>query len=158
MRRSLATWLVLACALGGCADGDGGAAAQPSATPSLPVATVLLDNGEESTLVTVEVAETPEQRDRGLSGRASLPNDEGVVFVFFENQDAALTASDTAMPLSVAFFDGDGTIVRIVDAGPCAAACPIDPSGASYMGALAVNRGAFDDWDISEGDHLQLTR
>jgi hypothetical protein len=146
--------------LGACSgDGTGDAGADPSPSPSFPFATVLLDNGEESTLVTVEVAETPEQKERGLTEKDSLPEDEGMAFIFFEPRDAGLATTGTTIPLSVAFFDERGTIVSVLDVDPCEAGpCSSRAPGVQYMGALAVNQGAFDRWGISEGDHLQLTR
>lgn len=146
--------MLLLC-LGACSnDGGDGAEAEPSPSASFPFATVLLDNGERSTLVTVEVAETAEQQERGLSERASLPEDEGMVFVFFEERDTGLSFG-SAVPLSIAFFDATGEIVEIVEAEEC----PDETcSTAPYMGALAVNEGSFEEWDISAGDHLQLTR
>ncbi len=119
----------------------------------------MLDNGEESTLVTVEVAETPEQHVRGLAGRDFLPEDRGMVFVFFEERGSGFWMKDTEIPLSVAFFDAGGTIVDILDMEPCAKdPCPVYVPDEPYMGALEVNQGAFEEWDISEGDHVQLTR
>ena len=160
MHRSVPLVLALILTVGGCSnDGDDGARAEPSPETSFPVATVLLDNGEESTLVTVEVAETPEQQAVGLAGRESLPEDEGMVFVFFEERATGFWMKDTSIPLSVAFFDEEGTIVRILDMEPCVEdPCPVYNPGAKYMGALEVNQGAFDEWGISEGDRLQLTR
>ena len=140
-------------------DGDGAAAPDPSPMATFPIATVLLDNGDESTLVTVEVAETQEQQATVLSERDSLPDDEGVVYVFLEGRESGFPIEDTTIPLSVAYFDARGTIVGIVDAEPCAEdPCPVDDPDEPYMGALAVNRGMFGRWDISEGDHVQLTR
>ncbi len=159
--RKVAT-LLLACGLSLVAcggDGDSGEAAGPSPAISFPYATALLDNGEESTLVTVEVAETPEQRDLGLSGRTSLEEDRGMAFVFFEEREQGLPAPDTTFPLSVAYFDAEGTILRIMDMEPCEPGpCETDDPGVAYMAALEVNQGAFEEWDISEGDRIQLTR
>lgn len=156
-RRTAALALLLALALAACA-GDDGAAPEPSPSPSFPFATVLLDNGERSTLVTVEVAETPEQQERGLSEKDSLPEDEGMVFVFFEPRESGFPMGGTTIPLSIAFFDERGSIVRVLDMEPCADPCTVTAPGTSYMGALAVNQGSFAEWDISEGDHVQLTR
>lgn len=159
MYRRILVALVLLSTLAGCSgEGRDGAGAEPSPTPSFPFANVLLDNGDESTLLTVEVAETPEQRERGLSEKESLAEDEGMVFVYLEEQDSGFGTRAT-IPLSLAFFDVRGTIVDIVDAAPCANdPCPAVTPGAPYMGVLAVNDGAFEEWDIAEGDHLQLTR
>lgn len=157
MRRVLALVLLSVALTAACSD-DGGDAA-PAAGPSFPFATVLLDNGDESTLVTVQVAETRDQQAEGLTGRSTLPEDEGMVFVYFDERDDPIQTDDVPIPLSVAFFDASGTIVGIVDTEPCADdPCPDYDPGAEYMGVLQVNRGMFDEWDISEGDHLQLTR
>lgn len=161
MPKGAALLLSLALLLGACSGDDGaaGAGAEPSPEETFPIATALLDNGEESTLVTVEVAETPEQQERGLSGRDSLPEDEGMVFVFFEPRDTGFWMKDTTIPLSIAFFDERGTIVRILDMDPCTKdPCPVYDPGERYMGALEVNQGAFEEWGIFEGDHVQLTR
>ena len=127
--------------------------------PAFPFATVLLDNGDETTLLTVEVAETDEQHELGLSGRDSLEEDRGMVFVFFEERQTGFWMKDTEIPLSIAFFDDEGTIVDILDMKPCEKdPCKHYVPDAPYMGALEVNQGSFEDWDVSEGDKVRLTR
>lgn len=159
MRKAAAVLLVAVVLLPACGGDGAEGAAEPSPATSFPVATALLDNGEESTLVTVEVAETPAQRELGLSGRTSLPEDWGMAFVFFEERETGLPAPDTKIPLSIAYFDAEGTIVRIVDIEPCESdPCETYDPGVVYMGALAVDQGAFEAWDISEGDAIHLTR
>jgi hypothetical protein len=153
--------LAVLCALLAACGGDGGSegAAEPSPSASFPIATALLDNGDESTLVTVEVAETPEQQERGLSGRSSLPADRGMAFVFFEEREIGFWMKDTLIPLSIAYFDAEGTILEIMDMEPCEAdPCELYTPGVAYMGALEVNQGSFEEWDISEGDSIHLTR
>lgn len=159
--RKLAFALVACClALVACGNDSGdGAAPEPSPSSSFPFATALLDNGDESTLVTVEVAETPEQRERGLAGRSSLEDDWGMAFVFFEERETGLHMKGVTIPLSVAYFDAQGTILEIMDMDPCASdPCETYDPGAPYMAALEVNQGSFEEWDISEGDKIHLTR
>jgi hypothetical protein len=154
--------LLVACCLllSACGDDpDTGGAAEPSPSASFPFATALLDNGDESTLVTVEVAETPEQRELGLAGRASLEDDFGMAFVFFEERETGLDMEGVTIPLSVAYFDAEGTILEIMDMEPCGSApCETYDPGVAYMAALQVNQGSFEEWDISEGDVIHLTR
>lgn len=159
MTRS-ATLAIAACLLLTACAGEGDEdAVAPLSSPSFPVATALLDNGDESTLVTVEVAETPEQHSLGLSDRDSIPDDWGMVFVFFEARDVGLELTGVGLPLSVAYFDATGEILEIADVGPCEEGpCPAPDLDVRYMGALAVNRGSFAEWDIAEGDVARLTR
>ncbi|HEV2756964.1 MAG TPA: DUF192 domain-containing protein [Actinomycetota bacterium] len=154
--RKAAVALVLCClVVAACGDdGETDGAAAPSPVTSFPFATALLDNGDESTLVTVEVAETPEQHEAGLSRHTSLEEDWGMAFVFFEQRDAALPMNETTIPLSIAYFDAEGTILEIGDSEPR----EIHEPAVAYMAALAVNQGSFDEWDISEGDTIHLTR
>jgi uncharacterized protein len=106
-------------------------------------------------LVDVDVAETDEQRAFGLMQRESLPDDEGMLFVFFEDSVSAFTMRNTLIPLSIAFFDFDGEILKILDMEPCEAEpCPSYDPGVTYRGALEVNQGAFDEWGVEVGDKI----
>jgi uncharacterized protein len=125
--------------------------------PSL--ATVIIDRGEKTTLIKAEVAQTPEQRERGLMGRRSLPADEGMAFIFFERTSGGFWMKDTLIPLSIAFFDKDGKILRILDMNPCRKdPCRIYDPGVGYWGALEVNQGAFSRWHAREGDVIRIVQ
>ena len=117
----------------------------------------LLDGDEGSTLIDVEIAETDEQHQLGLMNRTCLDEDRGMVFIFFEESSGGFWMKNTLIPLSIAFFDVEGKIVKILDMEPCKEEpCEIYDPGVPYMGALEVNEGSFDDWDIEEGDELQV--
>ena len=161
-----------AAALAACAGGD------PSAEPTVPPpppgtstrseeapgavfarGTVTISTGEETVAVSVEIAETAEQRERGLMFRPSLPDDAGMVFLFPEEVSGAFWMKDTLIPLSIAFFGRDGKIVEILDMEPCRSnPCPTYDPGTRYRGALEVNRGAFDRWGVQRGDRITLAR
>jgi uncharacterized membrane protein (UPF0127 family) len=65
---------------------------------------------------------------------------------------------NTVIPLSIAFFDGDGIIRAILDMEPCKKEpCRLYHPRVSYTGALEVNQGAFDDWNVSVGDRITIT-
>ena len=119
----------------------------------------ILEGEEGSVLVEVEIAETDEQRARGLMGRKSLAEDEGMVFVFFERSSGGFWMKDTLIPLSIAFFDQQGTIVDILDMEPCREdPCDIYAPSAPYWGALEVNQGSFGEWGVSEGDDINVVQ
>ena len=59
---------------------------------------------------------------------------------------------NTLIPLSIAFFDRQGVILRILDMEPCRAdPCPVYYPGVVYQGALEVNQGWFRRRGLAEG-------
>jgi len=148
----------------GCGYGDEAASPEPTATlppgaPEFGHGTVIIDKGDETVLVRVEVAQSAEQRRFGLMSRTSLPDDAGMVFLYFNRHDGAFWMKDTLVPLSIAFFDRQGRILRMLDMSPCRKEpCKLYDPGVSYWGALEVNRGAFDRWGVEPGDTIRLSQ
>ncbi len=121
-----------------------------------PVVLIQTERGEE-VAVTVEVADSENERQVGLMNRESLPDDAGMIFLFEEEFTGGFWMKNTLIPLSIAFADGDGTILRILDMEPCEAdPCEIYDPGVTYSSALEVNQGAFASWGVEEGDLLTL--
>ena len=115
------------------------------------------DSGEVE--VAVEVADTEQERTRGLMGREELSPDAGMLFLVDEPVLSAFWMKNTLIPLSIAFWGPDERIFRILDMDPCRAApCPLyDPRGA-WVGALEVNQGFFQEHDVEVGDAVRLER
>jgi uncharacterized protein len=160
---ALVAVLVLAVACGG--EEDTPRARDPRPTPSAPQPTesfnhaaALIDTRDGSVIVRVEVAQTDEQRMQGLMFRESLPEDHGMVFIWFEEHSGGFWMKNTLIPLSIAFFDEEGKIVSILDMDPCEAdPCEVYDPGVPYYGALEVNRGMFDEWGVRRGDTITLS-
>ena len=120
---------------------------------------VLLGGEEDEVFVDVEIAETPEQRQRGLMGREDLAKDAGMMFIQFEPTMSGFWMKDTSIPLSVAFIGEEQTILEIIDMEPCTQdPCPIYSPSVEYTAALEVNQGAFAEWGIDVGDTVTLLR
>ena len=115
---------------------------------------VLLGSEEEgSVLVDVEIADSDEERQTGLMDRETLPEDAGMLFVYFEPTAGGFWMKDTPLPLSIAFIDEKQEIVKILDMEPCTREpCRSYEPGVEYVAALEVNQGAFDRWGIEVGD------
>ena len=121
--------------------------------------TVAIETTQGPVSVDVEIADSDEERQVGLMNRESLPEDAGMLFVFEEDVDFGFWMKNTLIPLSIAFADADGEIVRILDMEPCEAdPCTVYEPEATYRTALEVNQGAFADWGVAEGDRLTLDR
>ncbi len=170
MKMKLAVLLSLCVMLAGCSreqqapqaaaspPASPSAQAVPGPTPSFAPARVLIDTEEGSVIIDAEKAETPEQRSVGLMHRTSLDDDAGMIFLFFEETTGGFYMKNTLIPLSIAFIDGRGSIVKILDMEPCEAdPCEIYEPGVPYEAALEVNQGAFDEWGVQEGDRVTVT-
>lgn len=160
MRKITALCALLAAIVVAC-DRGGSVAESPSPDESRPAfdqGTVVIETDDQPVIFRVEVAQTPEQRAYGLMNREQLDDDAGMVFLFFEEHRGGFWMKDTLIPLSIAFFDVDGEILRILDMVPCEEEpCKVYDPGVTYSGALEVNRGAFEREGVEEGDIIRLT-
>lgn len=135
-------------------------------TPLVPVdtGTAAVISGADTFRVRVELAETPEQQRTGLMERDSMPEDEGMLFLYDEPRqpDDPFYMFRTRIPLDIAFFDASGTIVAIRQMEPCQsrypADCPLYTPGQPYLGALEVNRGWLESRGVGVGDRIELSR
>lgn len=99
--------------------------------------------------LTVEVADQPDERVRGLMYRDALGADAGMLFVYSDDAERRFWMKDTRIPLSIAYLDADGRIVKIADLQPLNETGV--PSGRPARYALEVNQGWFARNGISEG-------
>jgi uncharacterized membrane protein (UPF0127 family) len=124
-----------------------------------PTASARITGGREPVALRVEVADSVGERRSGLMARRSLAADAGMVFLYAEAHNAAFWMKDTTIPLSIAWFDADGRILRIVDMEPCRRdPCPPYRPGVEYHGALEVRRGSFREWGVGAGDVVSIDR
>jgi uncharacterized membrane protein (UPF0127 family) len=151
--RPAALALVLAVAVGAC---DRSPVDQEQ---NLPTGTLTIDGQDGRATFNVQIAETPSARQKGLMGVESLPEGEGMAFLFDDPTDGAFWMKDTLIPLSIAFWEGDGRIVAVLDMEPCPSdPCPLYSPGADYVGAVEVNLGALAEAGVSVGDEATLSR
>src|SRR3990167_2516395 len=68
--------------------------------------------------IEVELADTPQERERGLMYRASLKDGNGMLFIYPNSQALSFWMKNTIIPLSIAFIDEGGKIVSIQDMAP----------------------------------------
>lgn len=114
-------------------------------TSRLPTATLTIAGHP----LTVEVAASDADRARGLMHRDSLPEGRGMVFVYADDVPRSFWMKDTRIPLSIAFVDRDGSIVRIADMQPLSTKSTPSLYPARY--AIEVNKGWFAARGIEAG-------
>ncbi len=107
--------------------------------------------------LTVQVADTPEKREKGLMFVQTLPENEGMLFVFSKKRVGGFWMKNTYIPLSIAFLDSDGKILKILDMEPCISNdCPTYDPGVTFQYAIEVNLGWFEKNQIREGDYVKF--
>lgn len=104
--------------------------------------------------VRVEIADDDAERRRGLMHRDSLPEDEGMLFVYPEEQTLSFWMRETVIPLDIAFVDRRGYIVDIQQMDPHTEELHESSSPAMY--ALELNRGWFEEHGVEEGDRVRF--
>ncbi len=102
--------------------------------------------------VTVEVAQTPDARSRGLMHRDSLGADRGMLFVYPGEKPRSFWMKDTRIPLAIAFADRNGTIKKIKHMKPFDTTSVKSLYPAHF--ALEMNDGWFAEHGVKAGDTL----
>ena len=97
---------------------------------------------------TVELAQTPEERAKGLSGRKYLPSGTGMLFTM-NGEPASFHMKDTHIPLDILYLDGSGVVIKKDRMHP--------HTGKSHCGdkvssVLELPAGTCDELAIEVGD------
>jgi uncharacterized membrane protein (UPF0127 family) len=137
-------------AVQGCAAGGGEKPQGRLETTEL----ALLRKDGTGAAVMAEIARTDEQRRRGLMGRKSLADGEGMLFVFETDRILSFWMKDTLIPLSIAFIAYDGRILEIHDMEAKSLRSVQSARSARY--ALEAPQGWFARAGIEPGDTVQL--
>ena len=100
----------------------------------------------------VEVADSPKERQKGLMFREELEKNEGMLFVFDNEQKLSFWMKDTSLPLSIAFISSDGRITEIQQMEPFSLESV--KSRSKVRMALEVMQGVFEEHGIRPGDKV----
>ena len=97
----------------------------------------------------VSLAKTEEDQIKGLQGVHTLPEDEGVLFVFEESGDVGFWMKDTLIPLDIIYINEDDEVISIEQGVPGDETI-LEHSDVKYV--LEVNK----DSGIKVGDELDI--
>jgi uncharacterized membrane protein (UPF0127 family) len=135
--------VVLAAALAA-----GPAQAQDTLTPKLRAIPVKVG----AHVLRVEVADSDASRSRGLMYRQAMGKNDGMLFIFEDPGYHSMWMQNTYIPLSVAFIDGDGKILNVLDMEPKTTDTHTAAGPARY--AIETNKGWFAEKKIKPGDKV----
>jgi uncharacterized membrane protein (UPF0127 family) len=113
----------------------------------------------DRTQVRAEVASTEDEREHGLMFRTSLPELDGMLFVFEAPGLHAFWMKNTLIPLDMLWLDRDGKVVSLAESvPPCKTAeCPTYPPRAPASYVLEVNAGFAKKHQVRVGDTVAVT-
>jgi len=135
----LALWLALAFA-------------GPAAAQALEPLTIVTASGEHA--FQVEIANTVDQRAKGLMYRRFMPADRGMLFEFETNAPVGFWMENTYISLDMVFISPNGTVTRVFpNAEPMSQA--VIPSGGPCLGVLEINAGVAAKIGLAVGDKVR---
>ena len=117
----------------------------------LEVVKVATKSGERS--FTVEIANTPSQRARGLMFRTQLSERHGMLFDFGRDQEVRMWMKNTLIPLDMIFIQSDGRIHRIEQNTEPESLRLISSNG-SVRAVLEMSAGTSKKYGLAPGDRV----
>ena len=105
-----------------------------------------------------EIAKSLSAKMKGLMHRESLPNDEGMLFLFMFSGHRFFWMKNVKIPLDIVYIDKEGTIVDLITAEPCESKdCDIYYPIKKALFVLEVNHGYFSEMDMGSCYALIIT-
>jgi len=102
----------------------------------------------------IELADTPEEQQRGLMFREELARNAGMLFVFPGPREVSFWMRNTLIPLDMIFIGETGVVGHVHEN-----AIPLDetsiPGGDDVMAVLEVNAGQAAQFGIAPGTQVR---
>lgn len=98
---------------------------------------------------TVKLAVTEEEHETGLQNIETLPENEGMLFIFEEPEHRDFWMVDTLIPLDIIFIDEDLNVISVKQGEPKSEEY-ISEDNAMYVLELNINSG------VEKGDELEF--
>ncbi|MHB8573859.1 MAG: DUF192 domain-containing protein [Dehalococcoidia bacterium] len=122
---------------------------------ALPIVTFITAS-KVTQKMAVEIADTPASQEIGLMSRPSLPDDQGMIFIFSRENLTPFWMKDTEIDLSIAFIDANGVIVDIQEMQ--AYSLDNHDPAAPYQYAIEANAHWYDRHGVHIGDMTDVSQ
>lgn len=105
-------------------------------------------------MLRVDIAETPDQHERGLMFVRAMEDDKGMLFLFKRPQPLSFWGYHTYIPLDIAYINDKNKIVKIAKINPHCLS-PIS-SDTPCVAAIEANAGFFSQHGVKVGDEIKV--
>jgi uncharacterized membrane protein (UPF0127 family) len=112
---------------------------------------VVIETDSGSHTISALIADSDEERQRGLMFREELADDEGMLFDYGEVQTVSMWMRNTFIPLDLIYISADGHIAKII-ANAQPRSLRSLPSDFPVLGVLEVRGGLTRELEIRPGD------
>jgi len=104
--------------------------------------------------IQAEVADTPEKRARGMSGRRGPEPGYGMLYIYATPTKPKFSGASNRFPVTLAFLREDGTVAELVDMQPKDTRIIVPDEAVNYV--LEVRQGWFQDRGVQAGVRFTL--
>ncbi|MFI2742639.1 DUF192 domain-containing protein [Zhouia sp. PK063] len=114
---------------------------------------------KDSTKITkldIEIADNDYERETGLMYRSSMKTNQGMLFIFDNEQPRYFYMKNTEISLDIIYLDKDKKVVSIAKNAKVNDETSLPSEGAAQY-VLEVNAGLTDTWNIQKGDFISFT-
>jgi len=106
------------------------------------ISSLIIHAEKEDVPIEIEVADSPDERERGLMGRGSLLAGKGMLFVFEQEEPVAFHMKDVPFLVDILFIGSDFTVRNMATMTPCRSTpCPVWQSREPVKYALELPGG-----------------
>jgi uncharacterized membrane protein (UPF0127 family) len=117
----------------------------------------LQPNGDTLRTIDIEIADTNEERQRGLMHRRSLGYDRGMLFIFDEVDDGGMWMRNTPLPLDIVFVAPDSQVINIARRTTPFSDETIEPAAPRKF-VVEVRAGFADRFGLTDSTRIRWTR
>ncbi len=114
---------------------------------------LIIETAKGNRSFTIEVADDPAERERGLMYREEMDDMHGMLFVFEDQREVGFWMKNTPMPLDIIFIAQDGSIKAIKQGEPFSEA--IVSPGQPVRFVLELKAGTAAGNDVASGDKVE---
>lgn len=126
---------------------------EPTFTKEGTLSLVSGETGEEIKQIDIEKADNDRERTIGMMFRKSMPDNQGMLFLFNESKPQSFWMKNTFIPLDIIYVD-ENKVINTIYANTTPQSETSLPSDGNAQFVLEVRGGFCQDYGVKVGDRL----